>query len=292
MALAALRRGKSLYGIPYVFDSVALIRNLALTGDDPLPATFAAVLDSGEALLDEGVVEQSLALQVGAGGDPYHLWPLFSSVGGTLFGLRDDGGFDEPAVWCAAFVEAMVRLSELGESGRGALRVAIGRDRALPMFISGRTPYLVCSSRALASIPADMAVEVAAVPPLGDLPARSLVSAYGFFISRNGANKRIAQDLVSHFLARTETGERLVEIQPRPPVQSDAMRRVERDDPRVAPYIEQCRTGILMPNHPRMAEVWSSLGRAQRDVISGADPVDAGQRVADVGWRILNDIEP
>jgi hypothetical protein len=40
-----------------------------------------------------------------------------------------------------------------------------------------------------------------------------------------------------------------------------------------------------------MAEVWSNLGRAQRDVIAGADPVETGQRVAEVGWRILHDLE-
>ncbi|GIG56854.1 hypothetical protein Lfu02_12260 [Longispora fulva] len=290
-ALAALTRQGRLMGIPYAFDSVALIRNRQLTGHGPGPATMAELFGDGEALVASGVAEYPLALQVGDSGDPYHLWPLFSSVGGTFFGLRADGRFDPPETWRPGFRRAFEEIAALGAGGRGVLRPEVGRPEALAMFLAGRAPYLVCSSRALTSIiAAEMDVDVAPVPPLGDLPAVPMVSVYGFFIHAHGENRRIAEDLVTHYLARTDTGERLVEIQPRPPVQLDAIRRVAANDELVAPYITQCENGLVMPAYPRMRELWDVLGRAQRAVIGGADPAPVAERAADEGWELLRDV--
>ena len=282
-AIAALSRGHRLYGIPYVFDSVALIRNTRLAGLGPWPETFEELIAHGEQLRERGLVEHPVALQVGDTGDPYHLWPLFSSVGGSLFGLRYGDEVDEPDVWRAGFVAAFERLAELGEAGRGVLRRDIGRAEALPMFLEGRTPYLVCSSRALASlVDSPVNFDVGAVPPFGPSPAVAMVSVYGFFINPSGANTRIAEDLVTHILARKDTGQRLVEIQPRPPVQLDA-----DTDPVVTPYVEQCTNGVLMPQHEKMRDIWDLLGRAQSAVIGGSDPRSVAEQAADRGWDLI-----
>ena len=65
------------------------------------------------------------------------------------------------------------------------------------------------------------------------------------------------------------------------------MRRVELDESPPGPYIRPRRDGVLRPTQRRKREVWSRLGRAQREFIEGADARSVAERVADDGRRLL-----
>lgn len=299
-ALAALSRNGRLYAVPYVSDSVALIRNDALASG-PMPSTLGDVLESGRRLLAERGIRDgaALALQVGApdpagnAGDPYHLWPLFSSLGGSFFGRRGgpDAGFDEPEQWRPSFVEAFVELSRLGtgDDGSGTLRPEVSRSRSLEMFLDGRAPYLLSSSRALKAIrQKGLQVTVAPVPRLGDRPAVPMVSVYGFFIYRGAPHLPAARDLLTTYMQRPSAGLDLQKIQQLVPVQSEAMAAVAASDPVLAAYVTQCRDGMVMPSYPEMRDAWRLLGQTEYDVLAGiGDPRERAGRAADEGWRML-----
>ncbi|WP_116044531.1 sugar ABC transporter substrate-binding protein [Amycolatopsis palatopharyngis] len=303
VALDALSRNGRLYGIPYVFDTVALIRNNALTGDGPMPTTFADVVAAGRAALRSKGIEDgvALALQVGKpdangnAGDPYHLWPLFSSLGGSFFGFRepgDDGDdrFDDISVWRQGFVDAFVRLAELGRDG--TLSSELGRAEASSVFLEGRAPFYVCSSRALAAIRArHLDVTVSAVPPVGEQAARPLVSAYGLFIYRGAPSLPAARDLVTSYLSQPRAGLDLNRFQQLVPVQEEAMSTVAERDPVLGPYVDQCRTGLIMPSRPEMREAWQLLGRTEYQVLAGdGDPRALAEAAATAGWELLGPV--
>lgn len=282
VAVDALTRGDSLFAVPYVLDSVALLRNDALAGNGELPGTFEELVTAGtEALRANGISDGvPVALQVGTpdaagnAGDPYHLWPLFASLGGSFFGLRGDpsgpGRFDEPSVWRDDFVAALVRLAELGTKHGGVLDPGIGRSESLPMFLDGRAPFLVCSSRALAAVKErGMRVTTATVPALGERPATPLVSVYGFYVNRRAKNLPAAQDLLTTYLSLPSAGEDLNKIQQLVPAQQEAMATVADADPVLRAYVEQCERGMPMPSLPEMRTAWQLLGRAEYDLLAG-----------------------
>lgn len=308
VATLALSRAEQLYAVPYVFDSVALIRNDKLAGDAPMPSTFDETVRTGAQLVERHGISGGIpvALQVGApdelgnAGDPYHMWPLFSSAGGTFFGLQQQRGagaahrFADISSWRDAFVAAFVRLSEfgIGENGIGALNPALSRSEALQAFLEGRAPFLVCSSRGLASISAQgMEVTVRAVPAMGDQPATPMVSVYGFYIYRHAPNRPAARDLVTTYLSHPGAGEDLHRLQPLVPVQTQAMSAIAERDKIVRPYVEQCQSGLIMPSWPEMRAAWQLLGQAEYRVLAGdGDPRAVAEAAADAGWELLAEV--
>ncbi|GLY68844.1 sugar ABC transporter substrate-binding protein [Amycolatopsis taiwanensis] len=303
-ALEALSRNDRLYAIPYVFDSVALIRNNALTGPGPMPTSLAEAVAAGEKALEAKGIEDgsALALQVGApdahgnAGDPFHMWPLFASLGGSFFGFRGQesgaGSFDDISRWRESFVDAFVRLAELGcaPDGKGVLRPTLGRAEALELFLSGRAPFFVCSSRGLAAIrDRKLDVTVGVVPPAGDQPAQPMVSVYGMYIYRDAPNLPAARDLLTSYVSQPRAGLDLNRFQQLVPVQDEAMSKIGERDPVLRPYVEQCRRGLHMPSWPEMREAWQLVGRAQYEVLAGdgGDPRELAAVTAERGWELL-----
>jgi arabinogalactan oligomer/maltooligosaccharide transport system substrate-binding protein len=308
-ALAALSSGGRLYAMPYVFDTVSLIRNDTLAGRGDLPGTIDDVVEAGRDALQAGGITGGLplALQVGKpddeghAGDPYHLWPLFASAGGSFFGWRPPvaedrtriaGTFADPRSWRPGFIDAFTRIAVLGSGpgGSGALRPEVSRAQALAVFLDGRAPFFICSSRALKSIKAkEMEITVGEVPGLGTHPAQTMVSVYGFFIYRDAPNERAARDLLSSYLSNPQAGVELNRIQPLVPVQPAAMSYLAERDPLLRPYIDQCRNGMIMPSYPKMREAWRLLGQTEYKVLAGegGDPGQLAADVADQGWDML-----
>lgn len=286
------------YGFPYVFDSVALIQNDALvTG--PVPKNLSNVLAAGRAAITRHGIDAGipLALQVGepdaAGnaGDPYHMWPLFTSLGGSFFGLRDSatGDFDDLDEWREEFIEAFRRLADLGAAKGGPLDPRIGRGESLNLFLEGQAPYLISSSRALPAIKArHMQVTVEPIPGLGDQPPVPMVSVYGFFIYSKAPNLPAARDLLTTYMASPVAGDDLQKYQQLVPVQTEAMAAVAKNDAWLRAYVTQCRKGMIMPSYPNMRDAWRLLGQAEYDVLAGnGAPRDCAARVADEGWELL-----
>jgi arabinogalactan oligomer/maltooligosaccharide transport system substrate-binding protein len=271
-----------LYGVPYALDTAVLLRNLDLAPDQP--ATFEEMLASGAALRAAGRADEALVVQVGAEGDPYYMYPVLLAAGGWLFG-RDADGRPDPrrlGVTAPETIAAFERFRGLGAQGTGVLRRDIDKERATALFEAGRTPYLICASRVVSDArQAGLRFAVGPVPPYaGQAPVRPLVSVHGFFLTRHGRNKTIAQDLAAHYLTRTDVALSLYDLQPRPPALRTALDEVVDRDPVMAAFYAECRAGDLMPSLPEMRQVWTALGKAEVELVAGADTDPVVRRLA------------
>ncbi|MDQ7909317.1 extracellular solute-binding protein [Phytohabitans sp. ZYX-F-186] len=276
-AVTAMTWNGELYGVPYALDTAVLLRNTDLAPEQP--ATFEELLATGVALRAAGRADEALVVQVGAEGDPYYMYPLLLAAGGWLFG-RDAEGRPDPrrlGVTAPETIAAFERFRGLGAQGSGVLRREIDKDRATALFAAGRAPYLVCASRVVSDARrAGVPFVVGPVPPYeGQEPVRPFVSVHGFFLTRRGRNKTIAQDLAAHYLTRTDVALSLYDTQPRPPALRSALDEVVDRDPTMAAFYAECRAGDLMPSLPQMRQVWTALGKAEVELVAGAatDPV-------------------
>ena len=100
-------------------------------------------------------------------GDIYHLWPVFSSVGGTLAGWCADGTVLPREQWHPAFIEAISALIELRRAAPALLDEKLTRDAAEALFLEGKTPYFISACGRLGHVlDRSIAIRTATVPPL------------------------------------------------------------------------------------------------------------------------------
>jgi len=270
--LSSLTFEGRLYGVPTTTDTVALIRNTSLAPD--VPESFEDMVLVGEALREAGRVSDVFAVRVGYGGDPFQLWPVFSSAGGWLFGRTADGGWDADDVGIATpeSIAAFERLRTLGEAGAGFLRRSMDRAEAVGLFATGNCAFLLSTADGLRDArAAGVPLAVSAVPPFADgSPAVSFSLVHGLMMTRQGVNKAIAHDLFADYLTKSSVMTALSNGVVSPVGLLD----VTDQDPAIVCYQQLCTDGMPMPSFRQMEEVWRILGRAQVAVISGA-PAEA-----------------
>lgn len=277
-ALSALTVGERLYGLPTTTDTVALIRNTRLVAR--APTTFDEMVATGTALRESGQVTEILSVRVGEHGDPFQIWPLFSSAGGWLFGRTPDGGWDPTRIGLATpeSIAAFERLRSLGEAGAGLLRRSVGRTEAIELFARGHSPYLISTADALEHIhQAAIPVAVSAVPPFADGgPATALTLVHGLFFARHGPNKIIAHDMFADYL----THHHVLAALSAGIVAPVALLGTPNQDTAIQQFLNLCASGPPIPSFPQMDATWRILEDAQAAVIAGASAKATARRAA------------
>lgn len=279
LALKAMAYRGDLYGIPYAFDSTALIRNTDLAPE--APSSFEDMLATGEELRRTGAVEHSFVMQVP---DPYYMYPVVLAGGGRFFGSGADGSLNPPELHVDTPSSRLgfERFRELGSAGLDCLRPGIGRDEAVELFVTGRTPYLLCTSRMLSDAQqAGLRFAVDAVPPFeGVAPIKPMVSVHGFFLTRRGRNKAIARDLIVDHLTRSDVSSELRQVWPHVPTLREVLDSSRESDPAVRSFYEACRVGDLMPSIPEMGEVWAAMQRTMVQLVDGDEVAPAARQLS------------
>jgi maltose-binding protein MalE len=255
-----------LYAMPASLDTVALFRNTDVVPD--LPDSMEELLATAQDLRDRNIVTELVAVPVGSKGDPFHLWPLFTSAGGWLFERRADGswdpsrqGIDSPETR-AAFDKIRV-LSQLG-----VLRSEIDGARSLDLFQHGRAAFMLGTSGMVVQIRnAKLNFAVSPVPPFHDgLPAVPFCSVNSFYIARRGKNKIVATDLVPDYLTRADVVEEFG-----CPGYVVPLKVADSCDPAIRDFHNLCSIALPMPSFPQMREVWSLLGAAEMELVDGSE---------------------
>jgi arabinogalactan oligomer/maltooligosaccharide transport system substrate-binding protein len=283
VSLDAVSFNGQLYGVPYAVENIALIRNTALA--PTAPATMEELVAQGQALKAAGKVTNILSLQSGQTGDAYHIYPLFSSGGGYLFGKEANGQWkpSDVGVNSAGSVAAFTKIRALGEKGSGALTRSVSADNAIPAFTSKKTAFLVSGPWAIADIKkAGIAYDITPVPAFaGGQPASPFVGVQAFFVASKGKNKALANEFAANYVSTPDLQLALYQANPRPPALLAALDQVKAADPDIQKWADASKAGTPMPNIPQMAAIWDPFGKAEAAIIGGADvktTLDAAQK--------------
>lgn len=261
------------YAVPYAVENLALIRNVDLA--PRAPRTVEELVDAGGRLKRAGRTSEALCLPVGQNGDSYHIFPLYTSAGGYLFGTAADGAYDPADLGFgkAGSVAAFTKIRALGEAGAGVLRRSIGGENAKSMFLRGRCPYFVSGPWAVGDIKkAGIAYAIDPIPGFdGGAPARPFLGVQAFFVAAKGRNRLLAQSFVTGFANDPDLAVELYRRDPRPPALTAALDRVAREDPDAARFAAAGAGGPPMPGLAAMPAIWTTFGKAEAAIIGGAD---------------------
>ena len=266
------------YGLPYAIENIALIRNTDLVPE--APATWEEVEAIGQGLVADGTVSLPIVIQQ-ATADPYHNYPLFTALGGYVFGQADDGSYDpnDLGIDSAGGLAAAQQFAEWSETGLISSDIDYGI--MIDSFSTGDTPFAVTGPWAVGDFTdAGVNYVVEPIPPVEGGTPQPFVGVQGFMISSFSEAPDLATTFVVDFLGTEEVQLALFEAGQRPPAMTSAFDQVS-GDPNIQGFGLSGIDGAPLPNIPAMSAVWSTWTDAYTLIFQGEDPIGAFETAAD-----------
>ena len=274
LALQGVTYNGQIYGIPYAIENVVLFRNTDLAPQ--APKTLDELVAKGKELKAAGKVSEIMALPVGPNGDAYHMYPIYTSGGGYLFGKGAEGDYDPKDLGLSKpeAAKAFEKIGELGEKGEGALKRSISPDNVTSIFTGKKTAFLLSGPWQIPDLEkSGVPYEITPIPGFqGGKEARPFVGVQAMYVASQGRFKSLAQEFATNYFIQPEVAVALYKAYRRPPPLKAAFEEVSKTDPDMAKILEAGKDGDIMPAIPEMATVWDPLGKAQSATVGGAPP--------------------
>jgi len=267
VAVKAVTYNDQTYGVPYSVESVALVRNNALTQD--APTTYDDMIASGKV----SGAEYPFIIQMGDKGDPYHFYGFQTSFGAPVFNTNADGEYtSELAMGGSGGTDFASWLKAQGDAG--VISSSITSDIAKQTFLDGKAAYTVTGPWNVAAFrDAGMDVSVLPVPSAGSQPAQPFVGVQMFYQSAKSAHP-VAARLFFNYLATPEAQEKMQKLGGR----ASAMPSVaaKSDDQDIKDFANVAESGALAPAIPAMGSVWNFWGQTEANIVTGIETPDEG----------------
>jgi len=262
---------KKLYGIPVQVENIGLLVNTKLA---PAPKTWAQVEATALKFKKKNHLAFGLCVQQGSGGDAYHMYPLFSGLGGYVFGTNSAGNLDPSNIGVAnkLFLKNASLIDKWNKEG--LINSKADYSTCDTAFTKGQTPYWITGPWADADVQkAGINFKVVQVPKIV-YPAVPFLGINGMMVTKWATTHNVdaaAKDLVLNYFSTPSAQTQLAAAGGRAPANINA----KASDPILAQYGAAAKGGVPMPNIPQMASVWTDLGAAWVRSTKGAGAMPA-----------------
>lgn len=270
VTLDALTYDGQLYALPYAQESVALIQNVDLVGEE-IPETWDELIQMAQ---DAGFEDRPFILYTnGTEGDMYTAYAFQTSFGAPVFVQDETGSYtSEVGLGGEAGLAYAQWLYDNGSAGTGYFTDTIDYDIGNELFASGDSPFIVQGPWTIPTYQ-DAGVElvVGPIPAAGDETAAPFVGVQGFYLSSQSSNALLANEFLANYMSTDEAQRALYDADPRIPALTEVAEGVA-DDPVIAGFLASAQNGVPMPNIPEMGAVWDFWNPVQIALINGEDP--------------------
>ena len=285
--LGAFSLGAKLFGVPLQTENIALFRNTTMV--PKAPKTFAALEASALALKKKNAGNKNFvpfAVQQGTGGDAYHMFPLFTGLGGYLFGGSSgkwnpyDVGVDNKR-----FMKNAPLIDKWYKEG--LIRASVGGDTAKNAFTSGNSPYYITGPWFLSDIrKSGVRYAISSVPEIikgiKPIPFSGVQGAIlTTWADKHGVTLS-AKDFLN-YLATPAVQLGLAEKLLRAPANLKALAQYTDKD--MAAFGVAGANAVPMPSIPAMNAVWGAVGGAWVKATSGQSKAVAAFKAAAKSMR-------
>ena len=265
VALEAMTYDGQLYALPYSLETIALIQNTDLVGDDA-PATWDEMIADGHRLRRRA--SRSSINTDGQTGDGYTMYGFQTSFGAPVFVQDASGSYTtEVGMGGAATARPSPRGSARnGKNGTGYLSTTIDYAINNELFNSGKAavhdPGTVGDRRRTRTCRTS---QVSPIPSAGGETAAPFVGVQGFYLSSQSKNALLANEFLVNYLATEEAQQALYDADPRIPAWTTHRGggRVRPDHRRLPRLVAERRPDA---EHPR-----DGLGLGPLERRTGAD---------------------
>jgi arabinogalactan oligomer / maltooligosaccharide transport system substrate-binding protein len=269
---------KRLYGVPTQIENIGLVVNTALV---KVPKTFAQLEQEALAYKKKAPGNLAIALQQGANGDAYHMYPFFSGLGGYIFGLNKAGNLDPSDIGVANpnFLKNAGLIDKWNKEG--LINSKIDYSTALNAFLKKQAAFWITGPWNTDTLTkSGLKFQIIQVPKIA-YQSVPFLGVQGFVVTKYATVHNVdslAQDFVSNFVSTPAAQLALSSANGRFPANTVAGKQVH--DPVLAQFGKAGVGGVPMPNIPQMSSVWQDLGQAWVRSTKGA-----GSEKAAVAFR-------
>ncbi|MBN1937759.1 MAG: extracellular solute-binding protein [Anaerolineae bacterium] len=275
-ALWSCQVGDAQYGLPVLFDSVALIYNKKLVAAPP--KSFDELLALARAQTDPEQDHWGLVLPLLS---QYHTYPFIEGYGGYAFRCeRAECNFDDIGLNSEGAVRGVQLLSDLYLKEKlfpePLIDRAVMNSYALNLFTAGRAAMLIDGPWVVSQIEAaGVDYGVASLPALpGSTRApRPFTVFQAMYVAADTAHADESIALIN-YVASQRGVEVLQAALGRVPVRRDIIRSAAfRANDEVQGWYDQAVGGVLLPSLPEMDSLWYPWGYALEVAVPGLVPV-------------------
>ena len=275
VSLSAFTYDSQLYALPYSLETIALIQNTDLVGEEA-PATFDDMIAKGK---ESGAERPFVINTAGQTGDAYTMYGFQTSFGAPVFVQTEAGFTTEVGMGGEPGTKFAEWLGANGEKGTKYISTTVDYDTNNELFADGKAPYTIQGPWAIEALTAKgVNVKVNPIPSAGGETASPFVGVQGFYLSAQSKNALVAQELMVNYLATDTAQKALYEADPRIPAWTTLADEVSSDAV-IAGFIESSNNGVPMPNIPEMGSAWEMWNAAQVQIIKGANPADTWSKM-------------
>jgi arabinogalactan oligomer/maltooligosaccharide transport system substrate-binding protein len=251
---------KKLYGAPVAVENIGLVVNTKLA---KVPQTFKQLETEALAFKKKKSGNLAIAVQQGANGDAYHMYPFFSGLGGYIFGVNKAGNLDPSDIGIAnkTFIKNAALIDKWNREG--LINAKVDSTTAQNAFLKGQAAFWVTGPWNIDTIRKQgIKFQVIQVPAIAK-PSVPFLGVQGFLVTKFAAehgNDAAAKDLVASYMMTPTAQQLLAAANNRYPANVVAGKKVS--DPYLAQFGKASKGGVPMPNIPQMNSVWADLGSA------------------------------
>ena len=264
---------KRLYGVPTQIENIGLVVN---TGLAKVPTTFQQLESEALAFKHKKAGNLAIAVQQGANGDAYHMYPFFSGLGGYIFGLNHAGNLDASDIGVAS--KALVKNASLIDkwNKEGLINSKVDYSTAQNAFLKGQAAFWITgpwNSDTLKK--SGLKFRIVQVPKIV-YPSVPFLGVQGFMVTKYASThgvESLAQDFVTNYMSGASVQASLANVAGRWPANLNAGKGFT--DPVLAQFGKAGKGGVPMPNIPQMGSVWTDLGQAWVRSTKGAGATKA-----------------
>jgi arabinogalactan oligomer / maltooligosaccharide transport system substrate-binding protein len=277
---------KRLYGVPVAVENVGLLVNTRLAR---VPRNWADLERQALRFKRRRSGNLGIAVQQGANGDAYHMYPFFSGLCGYIFGKNRAGNLNPRSVGLDN--RRFLRNARLVDrwNRTGLINAKVDDAAARDAFLKGRAAFWITGPWFADTVrEAGIRFRVVQVPRIR---CRSVpfLGVQGFMVTRFASTHRVeslAKAFVGDYASRTSSQAALARANNRYPANRLAGRRVA--DRVLAQFGRASASGVPMPNIPQMSAVWSELGGAWVKATRGSGATKAQRAFAVAARNIRN----
>jgi arabinogalactan oligomer/maltooligosaccharide transport system substrate-binding protein len=278
-ALSGFRYGRNYFGVPVLRQNMALISNVTLVPE--APKTFRRLANRAINLANSGRATVPFAVGQGPEGNAFTTYPLFSGLGGYVYGANPDGSLKPNDVGLDnSTFRANNRVIDEWNS-RGLLRSALTEDEARTAFLDGQSPFWITGPQDIQRLKTgSFRYRITPVPEIvsGQTPA-PMVNSWGFAMTSFASDRGVAQvtqRFLREVIAAANTQAALSEKSPivALPASTPALSQV-KDPVLLAFGAAATNRAVPAPNLPPWPNTRGALAGAWRSATAGAEAVPA-----------------